>query len=260
MKQEMIKTQLLKLAHQYPESLKAAQIRDVERIAFHIFLVSRLGQSLCDIGGGQGFFVLGCAALGIKSTLVDDFQDPVQLEEGIGPEDLYRSYGVSVVRTDVIKSPPDFPASSFDVVTSFDSIEHWHHSPKQLFAKVMNWLKPGGYFILGAPNCVNLRKRLTVPLGYGKWTQMEEWYDSKVFRGHVREPDVGDFRYIASDMGLTQIEILGRNWMAYCSRWLPPILGKPIDLMLRPFPSICSDLYLIGRKPEVVSDASLRKL
>jgi hypothetical protein len=47
-------------------------------------------------------------------------------------------------------------------------MEHWHHSPKRLFRQVSDkLLKPGGRFVLAVPNCVNLRKRLSVPLGVG---------------------------------------------------------------------------------------------
>jgi hypothetical protein len=63
-------------------------------------------------------------------------------------------------------------------------------------------LKPGGLFFLRAPNCVILRKRITVPLGVGKWSSMDEWYEREMFGGHIRGPDVGHLRYIARDLGL----------------------------------------------------------
>ena len=66
---------------------------------------------------------------------------------------------------------------------------------------------------------MNLRKRITVPLGYGKWSRMEDWYEEDRFRGHVREPDVADLRYIGADLDLKNIEILGRNWLGYQSRF-----------------------------------------
>ena len=105
------------------------------------------------------------------------------------------------------------PPASLGAVTCFHSVEHWHSSPKKLFADVMTALAPRGLFILAAPNAVNLRKRLTVPLGYGNWSPMTEWYDTHRFRGHVREPVVADLRAIASDMGLVDVTILGRNWL-----------------------------------------------
>ncbi len=128
-------------------------------------------------------------------------------------------------------------------------MEHWHRSPKRLFAAIIESLVPGGLFIVGVPNVVNLRKRITVPLGRGKWSQMAHWYETERFRGHVREPDVDDLRYIARDMNLTDVEILGRNWAGYLSRnrWMQ-LATALIDRPLRLRPSLCSDLYLIGRK------------
>jgi SAM-dependent methyltransferase len=150
---------------------------------------------------------------------------------------------------DVIAQGVDFPAASFDAITTFDSMEHWHHSPRRLFRQIIAALKPGGTLIIGVPNCVNLRKRITVPLGIGKWSSMSEWYEADVFRGHVREPDVGDLQFIARDLGIVDVKVLGRNWLGYGSRrgWVRRV--TPIaDHLLRPFPSLCSDLYLIGRK------------
>jgi SAM-dependent methyltransferase len=143
---------------------------------------------------------------------------------------------------------------SIDVFTSFDSMEHWHASPKALFRQCRRALRPGGLFLLGAPNCVNLRKRISVPLGRGKWTSMNDWYESPVFRGHVREPDIEDLRYIGRDIELTNVQILGRNWQGYSHasrllRTLTPIFDGPLRL----FPGLCSDIYLLGNKAKAVS-------
>jgi hypothetical protein len=72
-------------------------------------------------------------------------------------------------------------------------------------------------FILGTPNCVNLRKRITVPLGRAKWSQVEDWYERPAFQGHAREPDHDDCRYIARDLALRDIRLIGRNWLGRTS-------------------------------------------
>jgi hypothetical protein len=96
-------------------------------------------------------------------------------------------------------------------------------------------------------NCANLRKRITLLPGWGKWSAMQDWYDAPRFRGHVREPDVEDLRYIARDMELTQVRILGRNWAGRGSpRRLIRMITPFVDSMLRLRSSLCSDLYLIG--------------
>ena len=242
------------LARQYPSSLIDSQLEDIRREAFHVSLVKdriSKGGHVGDFGGGLGLFSVACAAVGLDSTLVDDFDNPVN---AAWPKDglpIHHKYGVTVRNCSVFTDGLAFPPESFDIVTSFDSMEHWHHSPKRFFRRVVTWLKPGGFFIMGVPNCVNLRKRLTVPLGRGKWSTMADWYEQDCFRGHVREPDVADLHYIARDMNMVKTHIVGRNWLGYrlrtpVVRFLMPL----IDQCLRPWPSLCSDLYLIAEKPQ----------
>ena len=246
-----LKETLQALALRYPEPVRKAQLADVDRIAFHIALAQELAEVdrpvVADIGGGIGLFSIGCAALGMDVTLVDDFSDEVnRLHSRSSALALHDEVGVTVQSCDVMK---DFslPHNQFDVIASFDCMEHLHNSPKKLFHGLIDSLRAGGWFILGVPNCVNLRKRITVPLGKGKWTRMESWYEVDVFRGHVREPDVDDLRYIARDLGLKEVKVMGRNWLGYARRGMRAVMPA-IDLALRPFPSLCANIYLIGRK------------
>jgi SAM-dependent methyltransferase len=244
------------IAREYPAALAEQHLKDVPRVVFHIQrILGATGPrgSVCDIGGGLNLFSLGCAVLGLDATLVDDFSDnPPFIYDEIYSAflTLQRRYGVKLVRADVVRDQPEFPPSSFDAVCSFHSMKHWHHSPKAFFRGVAQSLKPGGLFLLCGPNCVNLRKRITAPLGRSNWSSMEDWYEQNVFRGHVREPHVEDLRYIARDMGLARITVYGRNWLGYNSRW--PLVGKlatVADPVLRQFPSLCSDIYVEGRRP-----------
>jgi SAM-dependent methyltransferase len=245
------------LAKEYPVELVNRQLADVPRIAFHIHLALKTSKrtavealSLCDIGGGIGLFSLGCAALGFRRVLlIDDFSDPINQEVGDGVLDLHRRYGVEVVSRDVVSQGLQGINSNCNVITSFDSMEHWHQSPKKLLRDAIDGLDPTGSVILGVPNCVNLRKRLSVPFGIGKWSSMQEWYESTRFRGHVREPDVADLEYIAKDLRLEDVKILGRNWLGYGSpRVAIRLATRIVDFPLRLRPSLCSNIYLVGRK------------
>ena len=184
-----------------------------------------------------------------RTVLVDDFDDSVNHQVGSSILDLHRKLGVEVISRDVVEKGIHDLAGNFDIITTFDSMEHWHHSPKRLFHEVAEKLNPGGAFVLGVPNCVNMRKRVTVPLGFGKWSGIQEWYEVDKFRGHVREPDVSDLTYIACDMGLVDVKIYGRNWLGYYSE-SPAIrlATKIMDYPLRLNPSLCSDIYMIGNK------------
>jgi 2-polyprenyl-3-methyl-5-hydroxy-6-metoxy-1,4-benzoquinol methylase len=248
------RARLIAISNEYPAHLRQHQIADVSRVAFNLDLAlggAQTGSRIADIGGGLGLFSLGAAAIGMQSVLVDDFRDPGNVEIADEVLMLHRRYGVDVIRRDVVTLGVEFPPASFDVITTFDSIEHWHHSPKRLLHRLMAALKPGGRMVIGGPNCVNLRKRVTVPFGVGKWSTMTDWYEQETFRGHVREPDVTDMRYIGRDIRLRDIKIIGRNWLGYESRhgWVRT-LTPLADSLLRSFPSLCSDLYLVGTKPK----------
>lgn len=243
---------LVDLASQYPPRLRPYAVREVDRQTFHVSTVRDLAPNgtVADIGGGMGMFSVGCAATGMNATLIDDFADPSNEQHGDTPLNLHRSHGVKIESRDVLGAGLGLTPNSMDVVTTFDSMEHWHASPKALFAEVREALRPGGWFVLGVPNCVSLRKRITVPLGRGKWSTMDAWYERPSFRGHVREPDTDDLRYIARDMNLTEVRVLGRNWQGYVNnrawvRRLVPIVDRPLQTR----PSLCADLYLLGRKP-----------
>jgi len=175
------------LARSYPPALVAHQLGDVPRIAHHVDAVLARcgpGASVCDVGGGIGMFAPACAELGMTVTLVDDFADPVNDRLGDAVLDLHRARGVEVLRRDVIEEGLKLEPESLDCVTSFDSLEHWHHSPKRLLHGLVDALRPGGWLIVGAPNRVNARKRLSTAFGHNEWSPLAEWYEAERFRGH----------------------------------------------------------------------------
>jgi SAM-dependent methyltransferase len=107
----------------------------------------------------------------MNALIVDDFAAAVNRRVGDSVFAVHKKYGVRVLSRNVITDGLADISKRLDVVTSFDSMEHWHQSPKRLLRQVGDQLlKPGGRFALGGPNCVNVRKRFSVPLRH--W-QME---------------------------------------------------------------------------------------
>jgi 2-polyprenyl-3-methyl-5-hydroxy-6-metoxy-1,4-benzoquinol methylase len=230
----------------------------VQRIAFDVELVLRRlppNPTVIDVGGGLGIFSAAMAAVGSRSVLVllpyvqqrldDDHVDqttPLGVAAGI-----WERYGVELdyrnVLTDGFSDIDDV-----DAITAFHVIEHFHNSPKRFLHEAVSRLKVGGVLVIAVPNAANLRKRITVPLKGSGPTPFDDWYQDPVFVGHVREPVTADLEAIAADLGLRE-EILGRNFLGLGSRLPARRLGAKVsDRLLQRWPSLCSDLYLVGTK------------
>ncbi|MEA2369643.1 MAG: hypothetical protein QOH12_37 [Solirubrobacteraceae bacterium] len=215
---------------------------------FELRLIDRrhgLKGSLWDLGAGSGLFAMAASRLGMDVVAVDDYLDLDRhgMREPI--LDLFATYDVEVIDCDIVAAPPTFEAP-VDVVTTLHTMEHLHASPKQLYQDVREALAPGGLFVLAGPNAVNARKRLTAPFGRYEWSTFDEWYHQPVFRAHVREPRVQDLHLIAQDMRLSDVEVIGANFLGRRRDGLVGWLAQQADGLLRKRPSLCSDLYLIG--------------
>lgn len=248
---EKIRKVLLEVSRQYPDDLKDAELAQVDRYAYHVGLVYIHGGKLIDIGSGIGAFPMICQSLGMEVTIVDDFQDDVNFSyNNDAILSVHRSYGVEVFNADALKVTLPFGGGTIDCISTFDSIEHWHHSPKQLFEEVTRVLKPGGRFVIGAPNAVNLLKRIRVLLGKSNYVSWKEfYYNGNPFRGHVREPILQDLLDSMTWNGLKPVACFGKNWMAIDKyREFRTWFGKQALKTLETFPTLCSDLYVVGVK------------
>ncbi len=242
-----LERRLLEIADRYSEGDQALRLCDAPRFAEVAEWIGE-ARSVLDIGGGYSALSLLLAGLGKRVTVLDDFSH-AYFSERLDHRRLVLDAGVELVEQDAVSGEPlPFPDSSFQAVTSLDSMEHWHHSPRRLFHEVVRVLAPGGVFILGVPNAVNLRKRMVVPLGKTNWSRFEDWYFEPTFYGHVREPTVSDLSRIAADMALASWRIVGRNWLGYRRGGRIKLATTVLDRPLRLRPSLCANIYLIGRR------------
>jgi 2-polyprenyl-3-methyl-5-hydroxy-6-metoxy-1,4-benzoquinol methylase len=249
-------TILVQEAERFPQQLRPYQIADVPRSAFHVRLVLERcgpGSRVADIGGATGLFSIGCALHGMRCALVDDFRDE-DLSESEYRSALQRheALGIEVIVRDVMGGLGLEP-QSFDAVACFETLEHLHGRVSTVVGCMVEALRPGGFLILSGPNAVNLRKRVMVPLGRSNWSSFDSWFIPGPFRSHVREPTVSDFQAIAERLSLHDAQILGRNWLGYerlgqtRRGWY---VATVLDRVLRRWPQLSSNIYLIARKPQ----------
>lgn len=257
---EQIKKQLRSLVMQFPNdpfsnaagrsptTLRRDMEDDFDRLAFHLSLViGRIpeGGSVVDIGSGLTPFAAVLSSFGYHGIMVDDFQDRWHTDCA-STLDLMRSMGTSIISCDALTQIDKNIKNNVDAVVIFDMLEHLHSTPRPMLQALVSKINIGGILLIGVPNCVNLRKRLTVPFGNGRWSAIQEWYVDPIFRGHVREPDVDDLIYIAGDLGFSDYKIIGRNWLGYKSRFGFVRALNPIgDKLLRLRPALCSNIYLL---------------
>ncbi len=250
-----------------PDFWRPIRSSHVARASEEISWIHTPGGTVVDLGGGPGFHCSICVALGMRAISVDNFavrqqghrQDYFHQHDLVAQEIAARR-GVEFIHTDLLTWEPPFTEGTIDVCMSLDVIEHMHCSPRDLYRKMVVCLKEGGLFLLGGPNAANLLKRLRVPLGKNIFASFEEWYSYRQFIGHVREPVVSDFHRIAADLGLERVEIAGRNWLGLSSgkrRWVAQ-LAAIADKPLRIVPSLCSDIYMLGRKPKRTEERTPR--
>src|SRR5262249_48153287 len=104
-----------------------------------------------------------------------------------------RRSGAAVFAGEVLAAP--FPNASFDVITAFHVLEHLHR-PDEVFAKVADWLTPGGIFYLMVPNIVSAGARL-----FGSY-----WYALELPR-HLFHSSPAALRRLAAAAGLRELSL-----------------------------------------------------
>jgi hypothetical protein len=107
-----VRALLHRLADEYPERWRAAQHADVATIAFYLSIVIREGDRAHRVRPGR--------------------RRRAVLRRCRGPR-LHRKHGIRVLSKDVLTDDLGLEPGSLDAVTPFDSMEHWHHSPRRPF-------------------------------------------------------------------------------------------------------------------------------
>jgi 2-polyprenyl-3-methyl-5-hydroxy-6-metoxy-1,4-benzoquinol methylase len=123
------------------------------------------GKKVLDIACGTGY---GSAALGQVAESVVGVD--VSAESIDFAKSNFQKTNLEFVRASACD--PLFAPASFDLITSFETIEHLDEQQRKTYLQnLRSWLKPNGTLLLSTPN-----KRITSP-----------WNDKPLNRYHVKE-------------------------------------------------------------------------
>lgn len=239
------------VACRYPDLAAAYYAADAVRMAFQASLLHRPSGTFVDVGSGLTPLALGLKLLGMEATMVDRFDYPIEMEH-IGDPDPVMAV---LDESGVILKPADIAADLLplddghaDTLSCVACIEHFHVSPRPLLSDIRRVLRPGGLFLMGCPNSVNLRKRVAVLRGRTNLPPIGQfWNDGDpVWYGHVREPTLAEMCWMAEASGFEIVERFGRNFLGEQNYGT---VAHLLDPFLRFMPALCSDIYVLARKP-----------
>lgn len=152
-----------------------------------------------EIGCGRGFFLRACRDLGAADAIGQEFRssDIAHARDTLGIEDIRPS---EISRTDV------WPDNEFDLVCSFDVLEHVHDL-KMLLEHSLRVVRPGGYLFHATPGYDSLSHHIGRLIGQYSPTDR-----TRVVAGILTnvEPD------IPGGQGAGHVSILGARQL----RWL----------------------------------------
>jgi SAM-dependent methyltransferase len=223
---------------------------------------------VCDIGSGAAVVPLVMAQLGFSVSVVDRWSEyAAECDNQMGTaEDLYArfcKFGVRYYSCDLLREAVPLPDASQDFVSAYAIIEHLT-KPNTLLAEIKRLLKPGGFVVVSAPNCANLRNRLRLLIG--RSPHPDSWVDfySGRFFGHIRELTRRELRDIFEREGYEILSVKtssssqvntrrpgggwGKGWKLSSVSQL--IRGVYL-LVAALVPGFRYDMLLVARKPEL---------
>jgi SAM-dependent methyltransferase len=142
----------------YHRLITAAASSSAERWGLQNRTIAKFksGGRLLDLGCSAGAFLSTMKGSGWQLNGIEISADEARLAE--------ERTGANVFVGDIFDAP--FEPGSFDVITSFDVLEHLYE-PKKVIERVRSWLKPDGIYYLAVPNIESWEAHLFKSYWYG---------------------------------------------------------------------------------------------
>lgn len=144
---------------------------------------------------GGAILDIGCSSGGFLSTMKsNDWQlFGIEMEESTAQR-ARANTGAEVFVGDAMDAP--FLPGSFDVITTFDVLEHVYN-PGQFLTKVLEWLKPGGIYYAMMPNIDSWEARVF----------RSHWYGLELPR-HLFHFSPKSLRYLMNQIGFSEVSVM----------------------------------------------------
>ena len=178
------------------------------------------GGSILDVGCASGFF--------LESLGQNWNRQGVELFR-LAVERSRSRPGIVVHETDL--SSAVFPNESFDVVCSFDVIEHLTN-PMSIFREARRILKPGGWLLLGTGNSGSLAARMAG----SRWTYLcipehISFFSPRSLKKGLARTDFSSFKFKTIHHGLRSRSVTTGWLRAVGKQWAVTLCGEDIVRM-----------------------------
>lgn len=169
----------------------------------YLFLKQNLDRNkelkILDVGAGAGIISLALGKMGHYVYAIDTWKEHSKAYDnkmGVKEDIIKRleTNGVQTKYCNIEKEPFPFDDCNFNIVLFLDVLEHLHSSPKGVLKEIRRVLKPNGVLVITTPNLFTLRNRFHALFGRSIHTELNYWYNSEPFFGHIREYTVGEVK------------------------------------------------------------------
>jgi 2-polyprenyl-3-methyl-5-hydroxy-6-metoxy-1,4-benzoquinol methylase len=190
-------------------------------------------QSWLDLGCHNGMFARLLTACGFRVTGVDVWDPALKSDE-----DASWQY----IQADLASGLPAMAASSFDVVSALEVLEHMIDTDAFL-KEVGRLLKPGGRFVLSTPNICMLQNRVRVLAGrypYG--------LEYRNVLHHVRLYNLDGLRAQLTEHGFRVLTARGEK--ALPQRLMTASFARRVSENLAQWlPTLCANFVVVAERP-----------